>query len=37
LIGLSYHKRAVMGVIGTPFKLVGYEKIFDPVVTIGAV
>ena len=37
LVGLSYHEKPIAGIIGTPFKLVGDKKVFDPVVTLGSV
>ena len=37
LIGLSYKQKPVAGVIGTPFKAIANEKVFDPIVTIGSV
>ena len=37
LIGVSYQQKPISGIIGTPFKLVGNEKVFDPIVSIGSV
>ena len=37
LIGLSHKKRAVAGVIGTPFKQIADNKLYSPVVTVGSV
>lgn len=37
LIGISYHERPIAGIIGSPFKAVGDEKVYNPVVTIGSV
>ena len=37
LMGLSYNNKPQMGIIGTPFKIIGNVKTFDPVITIGSV
>lgn len=37
LIGLTYQKKPVAGIIGTPFKLLGDKKVYEPIVTIGSV
>jgi hypothetical protein len=37
LIGLSYNKKAVTGIIATPFKKVAGINVFQPCVTIGSV
>lgn len=37
LIGLSYRKKPEAGVIGTPFRQQGSQKLYRPTVTLGAV
>ena len=37
LIGLSHKKRAVAGVIATPFKEQANNKLYSPIITVGSV
>jgi 3'-phosphoadenosine 5'-phosphosulfate (PAPS) 3'-phosphatase len=37
LIGLSYNNKPQLGIIGTPYKIIGGVKTFDPVITVGSV
>jgi len=37
LVGISYKKRPLMGIIGIPFAKIDGQRVFKPIVTVGSV